>query len=371
MFKPLVLICELTHRCPLRCAYCSNPRSATGKSAELDTESWRRVIEEAAELGVLQVHLSGGEPLLRGDLAMIAAAAGSAGLYPTLISSGLGAGSASACLRRLDEVVSAGVRAVQVSVQDTNPAAAAAIAGRDALARKLEFARRVRALGASLTTNFVLHRENLARLPEFIELSLELGADRVELAHTQYYGWAELNQVALAPTRAQVDIADQVVAEAKRRHTAEIEILYIKADIYADRAKACMGGWGRRAIVVDPEGTVLPCHGARSLALTHEIVGDRSLATIWAEGSAFQAFRGESWMEEPCRSCPQRGHDFGGCRCQALALTGRATAADPACDQAPEHSRIVAIRRRAEQRPRRHPLLLRTLARSAGSNGDQ
>jgi len=332
---------------------------------------WRSVVEQAAELGVLQAHLSGGEPLLRADLARIAGAAAEAGLYTTLITSGLGAGGASAWLERLEEVVSAGVRAVQISIQDTNPAAAAAIAGRDALARKLEFARRVCELGASLTTNFVLHRENLARLPEFIALSLELGADRVELAHTQYHGWAALNRVALAPTRAQIDSADEVVAEATRRHSAEIEILYVKSDIHSDRAKPCMGGWGQRAIVVDPEGTVLPCHGARSLPLALETVGARSLATIWAQGPAFEAFRGEAWMEEPCRSCSERGHDFGGCRCQALALTGRATATDPTCDRAPDHEHIVAIRRRAEQRPRHRSLLLRTPAGSAGSNGER
>lgn len=357
--QPLVLIAELTHRCPLRCGYCSNPRALVGRDAELDTATWIRVLEQAAELGVVSVHFTGGEPLLRDDLAILVAAAAGAGLYPTLITSGLGAGEPSACRARLIEVAQAGVRAVQVSFQDIDADAAAAVAGRDALARKLELARQVRALGVSLTCNFVLHAGNLARCVEFIELALALDADRVELAHAQMHGWALLNAEPLLPSRAQLDEVDAVVARARRRDSGTIELIYVRPDLHGDAPSACMGGWGQRALVVDPEGTALPCHGARSLPLAHPQVREHSLAEIWS-GAAFSAFRGEAWMEEPCRSCSNRGRDRGGCRCRAFAFTGRATATDPACSLAPDHAQVVALRRAAAGvRPGR-PVQLRT-----------
>jgi pyrroloquinoline quinone biosynthesis protein E len=248
------------------------------------------------------------------------------------------------------------VRAVQISMQDTNRDAATAIAGRDALARKLALARQVRALGLSLTCNFVLHAGNVERIGEFLELALELGADRVELAHAQMHGWAAHNHQHLLPTRAQLDAADAVVAAAKQRCAAIIELVYVRPDVLLDRPKPCMGGWGTRAIVVDPAGTALPCHGARSLPLSHANVRAHSLATIWSS-ETFEAFRGDAWMEEPCRSCTARAQDFGGCRCRAYALTGRLTATDPVCSLAPEHATILAMR---AQSNRSRPLQLRT-----------
>ncbi|MFO7565666.1 MAG: radical SAM protein, partial [Enhygromyxa sp.] len=232
MSAPLVLIAELTHRCPLRCGYCSNPRALVRREAELDTPAWIGVLEQAAELGVVSVHFTGGEPLLREDLAQLVCAAVGAGLYPTLITSGLGAGNVSACHARLGEVARAGVRAVQVSWQDTDGRAAAAVAGRDASARKLEFARQVRALGVSLTCNFVLHAGNLERSAEFIELALELDADRVELAHAQMHGWAAHNCEQLLPSRAQLDAVDLVVTRARRRHLGTIELIYVRPDLH-------------------------------------------------------------------------------------------------------------------------------------------
>ena len=352
---PLVLIAELTHRCPLRCAYCSNPRALAPGAAELGTADWRRVLEQAAALGVLQVHLTGGEPLVRDDLEDIAVASVAQGLYTTLVTSGLGPHA----LRRLDALVRLGVRAVQVSFQDTDDAAATAVAGRAALRDKLAFARRTVERGASLTTNFVLHRGNLSRLERFLELSLALGADRVELAHVQIHGWARLNRAALLPTAAEVQQAERLVTAARLQHGGALEILHVRADHHSNRPKPCMAGWGRRAIVVSPDGALLPCHGATELPLTLDRVPDRSLADAWAHGEAFAAFRGEAWMEAPCRSCPERGRDFGGCRCQALALTGRATATDPACARSPHHELIRRLRRGAERvqamRPEHRP----------------
>lgn len=352
--SPLVLIAELTHRCPLRCAYCSNPLALVRRNDELDTATWIRTLEQAAALGVVMVHFTGGEPLLRDDLAALVRTAARVGLYPTLITSGLGAGDRADA--RLRELARAGVRAVQISMQDTKRDAAAAIAGRDALARKLELARQVRALGLSLTCNVVLHAGNVERIGEFLELALELGADRVELAHAQMHGWAAHNHQHLLPTRPQLDAADALVAAAKQRCAAIIDLVYVRPDLLLDRPKPCMGGWGQRAIVVDPAGTAMPCHGARTMPLVHLNVRTHSLAAIWSS-ETFAAFRGDAWMEEPCRSCTARAHDFGGCRCRAFALTGRLTATDPVCDLAREHATIIAMR--TQPNPSR-PLQLRT-----------
>lgn len=345
--RPRVLVAELTHRCPLRCAYCSNPDQLARPEHELSAEVWRDVFVQAAELGVYQAHLSGGEPLLRADVEPILGAALDAGLYTTLVTSGL-AGPPGRARERLAALAARGLRVVQLSIQDTDARAATAVCGRDAGREKLAFARLARQLGLSLTLNVVLQRENIGRIAELIELALELGADRLELAHVQYQGWARHNREALLPSAAELERADRVVAEAKLMHAAALEILYVMADHHSGRAKPCMGGWGQRALVVAPDGMVLPCHAAVALPLEHDRVPTRPLADIWARGAAFTAFRGEAWMEEPCRSCPERGQDFGGCRCQAFELTGRERAADPACQRAPEHERVVRLRRQAE-----------------------
>lgn len=337
-----VLIAELTHRCPLRCAYCSNPKQLVGAASELATAEWLGAFAEARELGVLQLHLTGGEPFLRDDLEQLVGGATRLGLYTTLVTSGLGSRRRPA-LDRMEGVARAGVRAVQVSFQDADGACGEAVAGRDAHAEKLAFARAVTSLGVSLTVNVVLHRENVGRVPEVVELALELGADRLELAHTQYHGWAEDNRASLLPDRDDVVRVAGQVREARARHAARIDLVHVMPDHFSGRPKPCMGGWGRRTLVIDPEGYVLPCHGARTLPLTHARLSQGSLLGIWQTGAAFQAFRGEDWMEEPCRSCPERARDFGGCRCQALALAGRATATDPACALSPVHERLLSL----------------------------
>jgi pyrroloquinoline quinone biosynthesis protein E len=358
MPPPLVLIAELTHRCPLHCAYCSNPLALVRGSHELRTADWQSVVRQAAALGVYQLHLTGGEPLLRPDLELIAATASASGLYTTLVTSGLGP-KAERSSARLEQLARSGLRAVQVSFQDSDGAAAAAVCGRDASSEKLAFARRVREHELSLTVNVVLHRGNIARIVDFIELAVKLGADRLELAHVQYHGWARQNQLALLPTPAQIEHADRLVARAKLLHAARLEILYVRPDHLTGRARPCMGGLGERAIVVSPSGEVLPCHAANELPFAHERVPGKTLAEIWQHGPAFTAFRGEAWMEEPCKSCPEREHDHGGCRCQALAVTGRASAADPACRHAPEHGAVLELRRRASDAPAPRKYLLR------------
>ncbi|MFC7735221.1 pyrroloquinoline quinone biosynthesis protein PqqE [Roseomonas sp. GCM10028921] len=331
---PLGLLAELTHRCPLRCPYCSNPVELSRASAELDTATWGRVFREAAALGVLQLHLSGGEPAARRDLPEIVAHAASARLYSNLITSGV-----TLDAERLRTLAAAGLDHVQLSVQDAEAGSADRIGGlRGGHARKLDFARAVEAAGLPLTLNAVVHRQNLDRLAGLIDLALEIGAGRLEVAHVQYYGWALRNRDALLPSRAQLDAATRTVTEARERLRGRLVIDYVVPDYHATRPKACMGGWGRSFIAVSPAGRALPCHAAESLpGFDFPDVREHSLAWIWAESEAFQRFRGTGWMPEPCRGCEHREKDWGGCRCQAFALTGDAAATDPACAHSSHH----------------------------------
>jgi PqqA peptide cyclase len=337
---PLGLLAELTHRCPLACPYCSNPVEMEDRADELDAATWARVFCEAAGMGVLQVHLSGGEPASRRDLVEIVAAARDAGLYTNLITSAIGLDAA-----RLGRLKAAGLDHVQLSIQDVDPDIADRIASYPgAHARKLAFARTVVELGLALTVNAVIHRANIEHVTSLIETAASLGAGRVEVAHAQYYGWALRNRDALMPTREQVSLAMQEVARIRPQYEGRLVIDLVVPDYYARRPKACMGGWARRSLNVTPSGKVLPCHAAETIpALQFWSVRDRPLPAIWRDSPAFQAFRGTDWMPEPCRSCELREIDFGGCRCQALALTGDAAATDPACELSPHHARMVAL----------------------------
>jgi pyrroloquinoline quinone biosynthesis protein E len=336
---PLGLLAELTHRCPLGCPYCSNPLALDSREDELDAASWARIFREAAALGVLQTHLSGGEPGARRDLVEITAAAQAAGLYTNLITSGIGVTAS-----RLAALVEAGLDHVQVSIQDSVEASADHIAGyAGAFARKRALAAEAVRLGLPLTVNAVMHRANIERVGEMVELALGLGAGRVEIAHVQYYGWALKNRAALMPERAQVERAAAVVEELRARHHGRIVIDAVVPDYYARYPKPCMGGWGRRSLNVTPAGKVLPCHAAESIpGLEFWSVRAHSLSEIWHDSPAFNAFRGTAWMKEPCASCPRREQDFGGCRCQAFALTGDAAAADPVCHLSPDHAHVAA-----------------------------
>nr|BBH95122.1 coenzyme PQQ synthesis protein E [Thermogemmatispora argillosa] len=346
--RPFGLLAELTYRCPLHCPYCSNPvqLSQEQRENELTTAEWQRVIREAASLGVLHLLFSGGEPLLRRDLPTLVATARSVGLYTNLLTSALGL-----TRRRLQELQEAGLDSVQISFQADEAALANGIAGcPGAHERKLEAARLVKASGLPLSINLVLHRGNIERLPALIALAEQLGAQRLELANTQYLGWAFCNRMALLPTRAQVQQAEIIVRAAQERLRGRMEVLYVLPDYYAERPKPCLYGWGRRYLSVTPDGAVLPCQNARMIPDLHfDNVRQRSLAEIWERSEAFERFRGSHWMPEPCRSCPLREQDFGGCRCQAFLLTGNAANTDPACSLSPYHSRLLSIIAEVEQ----------------------
>jgi PqqA peptide cyclase len=335
---PLALIAEITHRCPLHCVYCSNPLQLAGAQSELTTGDWVRVFQEAAQLGVLHLHLSGGEPLARTDLAELILAAHQAGLYTNLITSGIGLTE-----DRLEKLVGSGLDHIQVSFQDSREEAANWIAGAKAQAHKIALARAILRYRLAFTVNLVVHRQNLNHLAEMIAFIEDLAPDRREIAHAQYYGWALENRAALMPTRAQVEKAVEVVAEANKRLAGRIRIDWVVPDYYARYPKACMGGWGRKLMLIDPAGKALPCHAAGVIpGLTFDNVRDYSLRWLWEESSAFQRFRGEAWMPEPCRSCEHRQEDFGGCRCQAFLLVGDASATDPACSKASTHNLVEA-----------------------------
>jgi pyrroloquinoline quinone biosynthesis protein E len=341
--RPLNLIAELTYRCPLRCAYCSNPLDWAAVRDGLDADAWGRVMREAAALGVVHAGLTGGEPTVRGDLEAIVGHAARAGLYVHLVTAGTPLEPSG-----LDALVAAGLRSVQLSIQDADPTASDAMAGTGCFARKLAFARAVRERGLPLTLNVVMHRGNLDRVDEVVALARELDAERLELANVQYHGWALANRAALLPSRAQLDRALARV-EAARATAARPEILVALPDYHRERPKPCMGGWGARMMVVDPAGRVLPCHAAAGLpGLAFWNVAEHPLAECWSDAPGMNAFRGEGWMREPCRSCPERARDHGGCRCQAFALLGDAAATDPVCALAPDRSMVLAARREAE-----------------------
>jgi PqqA peptide cyclase len=343
--RPYTLIAELTYRCPLRCVYCSNPVERPDLRAELDTATWLEVIEQAEALGVMQLHLSGGEPLLRDDLEALVAKARGKGLYTNLITSAV-----PLARERLVALRDAGLDAVQISVQGTREADAERSAGGRFLAQKLDAARAARELGLPLTLNVVLHRDNLEQVPALIELAERLGADRLELANTQYLGWALENRAALLPGAGQLERARAVADAARERLAGRMEILFVLPDYFAGRPRACMGGWANRYLLVTPDGLVLPCHQATTIAgLRFERVTDRPLARIWAESEALRAYRGALDLREPCASCELRRVDFGGCRCQAFALTGDAAATDPACSLSPHHALVAGARVRSTE----------------------
>jgi len=360
---PIGMLAELTHRCPLGCPYCSNPLALDPRESELDTETWARVFREAAALNVLQVHLSGGEPGARRDLVDITAAAHSSGLYTNLITSAVGI-----TPEMLTKLADAGLDHVQISIQDSEPASADHIAGyQGAFARKKELAAAVVRLKIPLTVNVVVHRANLDRIAAMVELAIRYGASRVEIAHVQYYGWALRNREALLPTAGQTERAIEAVEQLRNAHRGVIVIDAVTPDYYARFPKPCVGGWGRRSLNVTPAGKVLPCHAAESIpGLEFWSVRDHSLADIWANSPAFNAFRGTAWMKEPCRNCARRDIDFGGCRCQAFAITGDTSAADPVCHLSSHHDDVVALRTRQRDVPYSYRVHQRTKDKVSG-----
>jgi pyrroloquinoline quinone biosynthesis protein E len=335
--RPMSLLAELTYRCVLQCPYCSNPlRYADSRyKEELTTADWQRVLDEAARLGVVQVALSGGEPTLRRDLLEIITTSGELGLYSTLVTAGTLIPD-----DKLAAYKAAGLDHVQISLQGADRAVSDLIAGTESFDEKIAAMRRVRAHGFPLTVNVVLHRLNLHQVGEFIAIAEEVGADKIELANTQYHGWALLNRKLLMPSREQVEASHEVVRRERARIGNRLQIIYVIPDYHEEFPKPCLDGWARRFLTVTPNGDVLPCQAAGDIKrLAFENVREKPLEWIWYESPSFNAFRGFDWMPEPCRSCPAgRQHvDFGGCRCQAFALTGDASRTDPVCQFSPDH----------------------------------
>lgn len=336
---PLAIIAELTHRCPLHCVYCSNPLELQARNLELSTEQWSRVFREAAALGVLQADFTGGEPLTRPDILDLIRAARAAGLYVNLITSGLPLDES-----RLAALIEAGLDHFQLSFQGAREEIAQEISGTKAHAQKLRVLEWLKHHRLAVTLNFVIHRRNLDQLPEMLALAESSSATRVEFAHVQYYGWAFANRDSLLPTREQLTQSIDFLKKAQERLAGKIKVEYVVPDYYAKYPKPCMGGWGRKLMLITPNGDVLPCHAARVIPdLSFENVKNRSLKEAWEVSEAFQRFRGESWMQEPCKTCDRRTQDFGGCRCQALLLVGDAAATDPVCSLSPQRPKVDAI----------------------------
>jgi pyrroloquinoline quinone biosynthesis protein E len=359
--RPYTLVAELSYQCPLHCPYCSNPVDIGGERyrRELETEHWARVFREARALGVVQLALTGGEPMLRRDLDELVAAGREAGLYSTLVTAGT-----LLTRERAERLKEAGLDHVQVSVQSPDPADNDRIAGNRSFEKKMVAARVSRELGFPLTINCVLHRQNLDRIEEVLQLAEDLDAQRLELANTQYYGWAVVNQQALMPTREQLERGEAAVQRFRERVGPKVTVLWVLPDYYEDLPKPCMGGWARTAVVVGPNGEALPCQAASTIpGLEFPNVREHSLEWIWNESDPFTRFRGTDWMQEPCASCPlgRQEEDFGGCRCQALRLTGDAAATDPVCRFSPHHEEIVAARDAAQS----DELVYRTMKRPA------
>ncbi len=336
---PLSLVAEVTHRCPLHCVYCSNPLMMQPPSLELTTEDWSRVFQEALRLGVLHLHLTGGEPLARKDLVALIAAGREAGLYVNMVTSGIGLN-----LERLHALKDAGLEHIQLSLQDTDEEKANEFAGARVHAHKLTLAALIRHQNLAFTVNIVVHRQNLDRLDAMLELAESLEPHRIEIAHVQYYGWALKNRNRLMPTPVQVERSLRQITEAQSRLKGRIQLQAVFPDYYARYPKACVGGWGRQMILIDPMGRALPCHAAGTIPdLEFDSVRERSLEWIWRHGTAFNRFRGQGWMEEPCINCERKDIDFGGCRCQAFQLTGNASSTDPACGLSKRHHEMIAI----------------------------
>lgn len=344
--RPLALIAELTYRCPLRCPYCSNPLGLSSFRDELDTSTWLRVLGEAAELGVVHLSFSGGEPLVRRDLTEMVREARRLDFYTNMST-----GATLADRGRLAELREAGLDHLQISLLDTRPEKNDWMAGARSFDKKREALSVAKELGFAVTLNIVLHRHNLDHLQEVIDLAFELKLERLELAHAQYTGWAFKNRAALMPTREQLDRAQAVVKQAEERSNGHrTEILHVMPDYFQKYPKACLQGWGRAFLTVAPDGIVMPCQTAREIpGLEFPNVRDSSLEEIWFHAPVFERFRGTDWMPEPCQSCDRREVDFGGCRCQAFLLAGDPGATDPVCHLSPDHHLVEEALAEASQ----------------------
>jgi pyrroloquinoline quinone biosynthesis protein E len=333
---PRWLLAELTYACPLQCPYCSNPIDYSKYPSELTTEDWKRVLSEARKMGAVQLGFSGGEPLTRKDLVELVQHARGLGYYSNLITSGYGMTE-----EKIIQLKEAGLDHIQVSIQASTQELNDHIAGTASFEHKKEVAHLVKKHGYPMVLCVVIHRENIHQMPEILAMAEELGADYLELANTQYYGWAHTNRDLLMPTKEQFEQAEAIAQAFKEKVAGKMKIYYVVPDYYEDRPKACMNGWGTTFLTIAPDGMALPCHEARVLpGLDCPNVKDYSIEQIWNESKAFNFFRGDDWMKEPCRSCDEKKKDHGGCRCQAYLLAGDMYAADPVCSKSPDHHLI-------------------------------
>jgi pyrroloquinoline quinone biosynthesis protein E len=339
------LLLELTYRCPLHCVFCYNPTEFASTGAELPTAEWLRVLREARALGAVQLGLSGGEPLLRDDLETIVAEAHSLGFYVNLITSGVGLTEP-----RIRALKAAGLDHIQLSFQDSTREMNDFLSSTRTFELKSAVAALIREHGYPMVLNVVLHRLNIDHVADILDMAERMGAQYVELANTQYYGWAWLNREQLLPSRAQLERAEAVTQRFRERVGSQMQIYFVVPDYFETRPKACMNGLGSVFLAIAPDGTAMPCHAARMLpGIELPNVRANDVRAIWYDSPAFNRFRGDAWMKEPCRSCPEKVKDFGGCRCQAWLLTGDADNADPVCDLSPHHALVTAAVARAEK----------------------
>ncbi len=357
---PLWLLAELTYRCPLQCPYCSNPIEFAQIKDELDTEQWLQVLRQGRKLGAAQLGFSGGEPLLRQDLEDLAGEARSLGYYSNLITSGMGLSR-----ERVAALKTAGLDHIQLSFQDSDKELNDQIAGsHKAFDKKLAMAQVVKEFDYPMVINFVLHRHNIDHIESILELCVQIGANYVELANVQYYGWGLHNRASLMPSKEQLRHAEEVTQRYRKQYQQKMQLIFVVPDYYETRPKGCMNGWGSLFLTVAPDGLALPCHSARDLPIAFPNVKDTPLKDIWYGSDGFNQYRGDAWMAEPCRSCPEKGDDFGGCRCQAYHLTGSADNADPVCDKSSHHHLIQAAVAQAQSHNDVRPLLFRNAKNS-------
>jgi PqqA peptide cyclase len=352
---PLWLLAELTYRCPLHCVFCYNPTQHARIRSELTTAEWVDVMRQGRALGAAQLGFSGGEPLLRDDLEELVQEARRLGFYTNLITSGVGL-----TRERAQRLKDAGLDHIQLSFQDSTREMNDFLSHTKTFELKQRVARLIKEFDWPMVMNCVLHRHNLPHVDKIIEMALELGAEYLELANTQYYGWAWVNRDQLLPTREALIEAEAVVNRYRAQIGNRCKLLFVVPDYFEERPKACMNGWGSVFLSVAPDGVAMPCHNARDLpGLALPNVREMPLGDIWRKSQAFNAFRGEDWMKPPCRSCDERHKDFGGCRCQAFLITGDATQADPVCSKSPHHEQVVQLVQRAPAR-REVPLVFRS-----------
>jgi pyrroloquinoline quinone biosynthesis protein E len=355
---PRWLLAELTYACPLQCPYCANPLDYAKHDSELSTEDWKRVLTQARKMGAVQLGLSGGEPLARKDLTELVKHGRELGYYSNLITSGYGLTE-----QKIIDLKEAGLDHIQVSIQASSQELSDHIAGTESFEHKKQVAHLVKKHGYPMVLCVVIHRENIHQMADILKMAEDLGANYLELANTQYYGWAHANRDLLLPTKEQFEEAEKIAQAFKETVAGKMKIYYVVPDFYEDRPKACMNGWGTTFLTIAPDGVTLPCHSARELPnLDCPNVKDYSIQEIWHDSKAFNFFRGDDWMQEPCRSCDEKEKDKGGCRCQAYLLAGDMYATDPVCSKSPKHHVIdeaIASARNAALTENEKPLIFR------------